>query len=60
MDLDTTMSVSLADVHEFITSDKFASFLLENTTDFATAAYILQTLMDAVERDAKSVSTENG
>lgn len=58
--LDTTMTVSLKEVEEFVTSDKFTQFLLNNTTDFAVAAYVLQTLLNAIEKDAaESVNEEN-
>lgn len=42
------VSVDIENVEEFITSDKFRDFLLNNTTDFGTAAFILQTLLDAI------------
>lgn len=58
--LDTTMSVSLKEVEEFVTSDKFTQFLLNNTTDLSVAAYVLQTLLNAIEKDAaESVNKEN-
>lgn len=42
-------SVHLDNVKDFITSDKFTHFLLAETTDFGTAAFIiLQTLMNRV------------
>ena len=42
------VSVDIENVEEFITSDKFRDFLLNNTTDFGTAAFILQTLLNAI------------
>ena len=48
MKLNTTMSVDLEKVQEFIEGDKFAQFLLNNTTDFSVAAFILQTVMDKI------------
>jgi len=48
------MTVNLKNVKEFIESQKFTQFLLSNTTDFSTAAFILQTLLDKVkELDAE-------
>lgn len=41
--------VDLLSVEEFVKSDKFTSFLLENTTDFGMAAFVLQTLLDKIE-----------
>lgn len=38
----------LDNVKEFIKSDKFAKLLLNNTTDFGTATFILQTLFDKI------------
>lgn len=55
MNLDTTMSIDLDEVKEFIESDKFIQFLLNNTTDFGVAAYILQRLQDCIEEDSKNV-----
>lgn len=43
------MTVNLEDVKEFIKSDKFTQFLLSNTTEFSTAAFIFQTLLDKIE-----------
>lgn len=44
------MTVNLEDVREFIESQKFTQFLLSNTTEFSTAAFILQTLLDKIEK----------
>lgn len=41
--------IDLEDVIDFITNEKFADFLLANTTDFGTAAFILQTLLEKVD-----------
>ena len=43
------ISVDIEDVEEFVISDKFRDFLLENTTDFGTAAFILQSLLEAID-----------
>ena len=42
----------LEDVKRVIHSDKFAQFLLSNTTSFIAAAWILQTLITAEENAA--------
>ena len=52
---DQEITVDLNDVKNFAESDKFLQFLLNNTTDFGTAAYILQNILDAVERDSATV-----
>ena len=40
------MSVDIRNVKEFVESDKFSQFLLNNTTDFGTAAFVLQACFD--------------
>lgn len=47
MNFDTTLDVDLNDVKDFC-ENKLAKFLVENTTDFGTAAFILQTVLDRV------------
>lgn len=47
------VSVNIEDVENFILSDNFRNFLLENTTDFGTAAFILQTLLDTIDNVKK-------
>lgn len=49
MQLNTEMSVSLEEVREFIESDKFVQFLLNNTTDFGVAAFVLQSIDDKLK-----------
>lgn len=46
MNFNTEMTVDPKKVREFIESDKFIQFLLNNTTDFSVAAFILQTVLD--------------
>lgn len=43
------IGVDLNDVKKFIESDKFTQFILNNTIDFGTAAFILQILFEKVE-----------
>ena len=50
MNWDTTVNVDLDEVKEFIESDKFVGFLLNNTTNFGVAAFVLQTVYDAIEQ----------
>jgi hypothetical protein len=52
--MDFNIEVDLNDVKQFIDSPDFAQYLLSHTTDFATAAWILQTLLDAVDAAASS------
>lgn len=49
MQSNTEMSVSLEEVREFIESDKFVQFLLNNTTDFGVAAFVLQSIDDKLK-----------
>ena len=44
------VSVDLDNVEEFVTSNKFRDFILVETTDFGTAAFIMQSLLDAVKK----------
>ena len=46
-----TMTVDLNDVKRFIESPEFTDYLLSNTTNFSTAAYILQALLERLELD---------
>ena len=39
----------LAEVEATVTNDGFAQYLLSHTTDFASAAFIMQTLLDAID-----------
>lgn len=49
MILGTEMTVDLKEVKNFVESDKFIQFLLNNTTDFAVAAFILQTVLEKID-----------
>lgn len=43
------IDVNIEDVKEFVYSDKFREFLLSATTDFGTAAFVLQTLTERID-----------
>ena len=43
------VSVDINEVEDFITNEKFTNFLLENTADFGVAAFIIQSLLDAIK-----------
>ena len=58
IELGTTMEVDLSEVKKFIEDEEFAHFLLEHTSDFSVAAYVLQALLDRVEADAQSLDNE--
>lgn len=58
--MDFEMDVDLAEVKEVIEHPDFAQYLLAHTRSFGAAAFILQTLLDAVESAAHSVdNSEN-
>lgn len=44
------IDIDLKNVREFVTSEKFTTFLTSNTTDFGTAAFILQTVLHELDR----------
>lgn len=46
--------VNLEEVKAFITGEAFTSFLLDNTTDFSIAAYVLQTLLNNIDKDMEN------
>lgn len=58
MDFETT--VDLEEVKRTVEAPEFAQYLLSHTTEFSTAAFILQTLLNAIEDAAQSIdNTEN-
>jgi hypothetical protein len=48
------VEVDLNEVRQVIESEDFAQYLLSHTVEFGTAAWILQTLLDAVDAAASS------
>jgi hypothetical protein len=57
MNFDTTVDVDLNDVMDFA-ENKLSRFLVEETTDWGTAAFILQSVLDAVEEARAQISEE--
>ena len=51
MIFDTEMTVDVKEVREFVESEKFIQFLLNNTTDFSVAAFILQAVLDRLPEE---------
>lgn len=43
------ISIDINNIENFVLSDKFRDFLLSNTIDFGTAAFVLQTLLDKID-----------
>ena len=56
MDFETT--VDLLEAKRFVESPDFAQYLLTHIQDFGTAAFILQTLLDAIDTAARTVDNE--
>ena len=49
-----TIEVDINDVERFINNPDFHYYLVNNTVDFGTAAFILQTLLDKVKEIRQS------
>lgn len=49
----------LDEVKTTVTQDEFAQYLLSHTVNFATCAFIVQTLLDAVERAREDLDGVN-
>ena len=58
MNMNVEMTVDAEEVKNFITSENFTQFLLNNTTDFAVAGYILTVLMNDLEQHGVSFDSE--
>ena len=43
------VSIDINEVENFVVSEKFKNFLLDNTTDFGVAVFILQSLLDKID-----------
>ena len=48
----------LEEVESTVTNDKFAQYLLSNTTDFVAAAFILETLLNAIDEAKEKLNEE--
>lgn len=48
----------LDEVEATVTNEKFAQYLLSPTTDFAAAAFIMQTLLDAIDEAKEKLNEE--
>ena len=55
MQFDTTLTIDLQEVKEYIEHPKFAQFLLDTAPSFECAAFVLQTLLNAVNDAAQTV-----
>ena len=52
------IDIDLKNVREFVESEKFTTFLTSNTTDFGTAAFVLQTVLNELDRAEKPIDIE--
>ena len=50
------IDLDIKNVEEFVLSDGFRDFLMSKTTSFATAAFVLQTLLDKIEDVKKEMA----
>ena len=53
------IDLDIKNAEEFVLSEKFRDFLMSNTTDFATAAFVLQTLLEKLD-EIKNNNNEQG
>lgn len=51
----TLIEIDLDEAARIVRSESFARYLLDETEDFAVAAYILQALLDRLEADGQQV-----
>ena len=52
------IEIDLNDIEQFVNDPNFHAYLLANTTDFGTAAFVLQTLLNKVD-ELKQLQTDN-
>ena len=55
------ITINMNSIRKFVESEEFHQFLLSHTTDFGTAAWVLQTLLEACsEAEEKLAAANNG
>lgn len=59
MQLDTEITIDLQEVKDYIENTDFSKFLLDTVPSFGCAAFVLQTLLNAVEEAAQSIDNSN-
>ena len=52
------IDIDIKNVEDFVLSDNFRNFLMSKTTSFATAAFVLQTLLEKIEEIKKSMTKD--
>ena len=58
MELNTKITIDLEEVEKFLHSDEYINWLLNNTTDFTIAAFVLQAGFDALENARAQIDNE--
>ena len=59
MEFDTELTIDLQEVKEYIENPKFAQYLLATAPSFECAAFVLQSVLDAVNTAALSVDNSD-
>ena len=59
MEFDTEITIDLQEVKDYIVNPDFSKFLLDTAPSFGCAAFVLQTLLNAVEEAAQSIDNSN-
>ena len=59
MYFDTELIIDLQEVKEYIENPKFAQYLLDTCPSFGCAAFVLQSLLDALAAAQQSVDNSN-
>lgn len=52
------IDIDIKNIEDFVKSDNFISFLQNKTTNFSTAAFILQTLLDKIDEIKKLIKEQ--
>lgn len=52
------IDLDIKNAEEFVLSDSFRDFLMSKTTSFATAAFVLQTLLEKIEEIKQSMNND--
>ena len=59
MQFDTEITIDLQEVKDYIDNSEFTKYLLDTTPSFGCAAFILQSLLNAVDEAAQSIDNSN-
>lgn len=59
MQFDTEITIDLQEVKDYIDNSEFTKYLLDTAPSFGCAAFILQSLLNAVDEAAQSIDNSN-